>query len=91
VRETGAYFISRLQELKERYGFIKDVRGRGLMVGLELAVPGAKFVSKCLDRGAIINCAHDTVLRFVPPLIAGNSEIDEMIGILDGVFKEEVL
>jgi len=91
VRETGAYFISRLQELKERYGFIKDVRGRGLMVGLELAVPGAKFVSKCLDRGAIINCAHDTVLRFVPPLIAGNSEIDEMIGILDGVFKEAVL
>ena len=91
VRETGAYFISRLQELKERYGFIKDVRGRGLMVGLELAVPGAKFVSKCMDRGAIINCTHDTVLRFVPPLIAGNSEIDEMTGILEDVFKEEVL
>ena len=91
VCETGAYFISRLQELKERYGFIKDVRGRGLMVGLELAVPGAKFVSKCMDRGAIINCTHDTVLRFVPPLIAGNSEIDEMTGILEDVFKEEVL
>ncbi len=91
VRETGAYFISRLQELKERYSFIKDVRGRGLMVGLELAVPGAKFVSKCLDRGAIINCTHDTVLRFVPPLIAGRSEVDEMIGILEGVFKEEAL
>ncbi|HIJ68059.1 MAG TPA: aspartate aminotransferase family protein [Deltaproteobacteria bacterium] len=91
VRETGAYFISRLQELKERYSFIKDVRGRGLLVGLELAVPGAKFVSKCMDRGAIINCTHDTVLRFVPPLIAGNSEIDEMTGILEDVFKEEVL
>jgi acetylornithine aminotransferase len=91
VRETGAYFISRLKELKERYSFIKDVRGRGLMVALELAVPGAKFVSKCLQRGAIINCAHDTVLRFVPPLIAGGSEVDEMIGILDGVFKEEAL
>ena len=59
------------------------------MVGLELAVPGAKFVSKCLERGAIINCTHDTVLRFVPPLIAGRSEVDEMVGILDGVFKEE--
>ncbi|MFZ0927890.1 MAG: aspartate aminotransferase family protein [Syntrophobacteraceae bacterium] len=91
VRETGAYFISRLQELKERYSFIKDVRGRGLIVGLELAVPGAKFVLKCLERGAIINCTHNTVLRFVPPLIAGRSEIDEMIGILAGVFKEEAL
>jgi acetylornithine aminotransferase len=91
VRETGAYFISRLQELKERYSFIKDVRGRGLIVGLELSVPGAKFVSKCLEMGAIINCTNDTVLRFVPPLIAGRSEIDEMIGILEGVFKEEAL
>ncbi len=89
VRETGAYFISRLEEIKERYSFVKGVRGRGLMVGLELAVPGAKFVSKCLERGAIINCTHDTVLRFVPPLIAGRSEVDEMIGILESVFKEE--
>jgi acetylornithine aminotransferase len=89
VRETGAYFVSRLQELKERFSFIKEVRGRGLMVGLELAVPGAKFVSKCLERGAIINCAHDTVLRFVPPLVAGRLEVDEMAGILEGVFREE--
>ncbi len=89
VRETGAYFISKLQELQERYPFIKGVRGRGLMVGLELGVPGAKFVDKCLERGAIINCTHDTVLRFVPPLIAGRPEVNKMIGILDGVFKEE--
>ncbi len=89
VRETGAYFISRLEEIKESYSFIKGVRGRGLIVGLELTVPGAKFVSKCLERGAIINCTHDCVLRFVPPLIAGRSEVDEIIGILEGVFKEE--
>ena len=89
VRETGAYFVSRLQVLKERFPFIEGVRGRGLMVGLQLSIPGAKFVSKCMERGAIINCAHDTVLRFVPPLIAGRSEVDEMIGILEGVFSEE--
>lgn len=89
VRETGDYFISRLEEIKRSYSFIKGVRGRGLIVGLELDVPGAKFVSKCLERGAIINCTHDSVLRFVPPLIAGRSEVDEMIGILEGVFKEE--
>jgi acetylornithine aminotransferase len=91
VRETGAYFISRLNELKERFSFIKEVRGRGLIVGMELAVPGEKFVFKCLERGAIINCAHETVLRFVPPLVAGREEVDEMVGILEGVFKEEAL
>jgi acetylornithine aminotransferase len=91
VRETGAYFVSRLEELKERFSFIQGVRGRGLMVALELAVPGAKFVSRCLEKGAIINCTHETVLRFVPPLIVGCSEIDEMVGILEEVFKEEAL
>ena len=91
VRETGAYFMSRLRELKERFSFFKEVRGRGLIVGLELMVPCAKFVSMCLDRGAIINCTHETVLRFVPPLIAGRSEVDEMVGVLEGVFREEAL
>lgn len=89
VVETGAYFISRLNGLKDRYPFIKSVRGRGLMVGVELAFAGAGIVEKCMQRGAIINCTRDVVLRFVPPLIAGVSEVDEMIGILDSVFKEE--
>lgn len=91
VRETGGYFMNCLEELKQRYSFIEKVRGRGLMIGLELNVPGARFVQKCLDRGAVINCTHDTVLRFVPPLIAGRSEVDKMVGILDGIFKEETL
>jgi acetylornithine aminotransferase len=89
VRDSGAYFLERLQGLKERFEFVKDVRGRGLMVGMELSAPGANIVSKCLERGAIINCVHDTVLRFVPPLIAGRSEVDEMVGILEGVFEME--
>ena len=59
------------------------------MVGMELAVPGAKFVQKCLERGAIINCTHETVLRFVPPLVVSRIEIDRLIGILDGICKEE--
>ncbi len=91
VRETGAYFMSRLGELKDRFPFVKEVRGRGLMVGMELDVPGAKFVSRCMEKGAIINCTHDTVLRFVPPLIAGRSEVDRMVTILEGIFKEEAL
>ena len=91
VRETGAYFMSRLGVLKDRFPFVKEVRGRGLMVGMELDVPGAGFVSRCMEKGAIINCTHDTVLRFVPPLIAGRSEVDRMVTILEGVFKEEAL
>jgi acetylornithine/N-succinyldiaminopimelate aminotransferase len=91
VRQTGAYFVTRLEELKDRFPFVRQVRGRGLMVGLELDVPGAKFVTKCLEKGAIINCTHDTVLRFVPPLIAGRSEVDRMVAILEEAFKEEAL
>ncbi|MFZ2446464.1 MAG: aspartate aminotransferase family protein [Syntrophobacteraceae bacterium] len=90
VRETGSYLTGRLGELKARYPFVKEVRGRGLMVGLELGVPGAKFVQQCLDAGVIINCTHDTVLRFVPPLIAGRPEIDRLIGVLDSIFEKEV-
>lgn len=91
VRQTGAYFVTRLEELKDRFPFVRQVRGRGLMVGLELDIPGAKFVTKCLEKGAIINCTHDTVLRFVPPLIAGRSEVDRMVAILEEAFKEEAL
>ncbi len=91
VRETGAYFMSRLGELKDRFPFVKQVRGRGLMVGMELDMPGAKFVSRCMEKGAIINCTHDAVLRFVPPLIAGRSEVDRMVTILEEAFKEEAL
>ena len=60
-------------------------------MGMELDMPGAQFVSRCLEKGAIINCTHDTVLRFVPPLIAGRAEVNRMAGILEDVFEEEAL
>lgn len=88
VRETGAYLLQRLRELQTRHPVIIDVRGRGLMVGAELSIPGQGVVEKCLERGAIINCAHNTVLRFVPPLVVGKSDIDRLIQILDGVLNE---
>ncbi|MHC1726365.1 MAG: aspartate aminotransferase family protein [Syntrophobacteraceae bacterium] len=89
VKETGAYFLGRLDELKQRYPFVRDVRGRGLIIGMELSKPGAGIVQKCLDRGAVINCTHDTVLRFVPPLIVSRTEVDRMVDILDSIFTEE--
>jgi acetylornithine/N-succinyldiaminopimelate aminotransferase len=88
VRQMGNYFFGGLRGLQSRHSVIKEVRGRGLMVGVELTVPGQKMVEKCLEKGLIINCTHDTVLRFVPPLIVEENEIDRCIQLLDEVLKE---
>ena len=89
VKQVGTYFVARLEHLQSQHGLIKEVRGRGLMIGMELEIPGAHIVQQCLDRGFIINCTHDTVLRFVPPLIVQEEEIDLLIQVLDEVLKEE--
>ena len=90
VRETGRYLVKRLNELKALYPQVTDVRGRGLIVALELDRPGQIFVQKCLERGVVINCTHDTVLRFVPPLVAGRAEVDKLIEVLGQIFHEEL-
>lgn len=89
VREKGAYFMAQLEELKSQVPLIKEVRGRGLIIGLELTVPGAKIVERCLSRGLVINCTHENVLRFVPPLTVEKSEIDLFIEGLTAVLKQE--
>ena len=86
VRSNGAHFISRLIELKSKYDFIKDVRGMGLMAGLELDFPGKDIVKLCQDRGLLINCTQDKILRFLPPLIINRQDIDKAVGILDSAF-----
>jgi len=88
VKQVGEYFMARLEDLRSQHGLIKEVRGRGLMIGMELEIPGAQVVQKCLEKGFIINCTHDTVLRFVPPLIVQEQEIDRLIQVLDEVLKE---
>jgi acetylornithine/N-succinyldiaminopimelate aminotransferase len=89
VKQVGRYFMARLEDLRSQHGLIKEVRGRGLMIGMELEIPGAHVVQRCLEKGFIINCTHDTVLRFVPPLIVQEHEIDQLIQVLDEVLKEE--
>jgi acetylornithine aminotransferase len=64
------------------------VRGIGLMIGMSLSIPGADIVKHGHQRGLLLNVTHDTVLRFVPPLIVTKQEINRMIEILDGIFKE---
>ncbi len=86
--KQGNYFQSRLRELAERHTIIKDVRGRGLMIGLELFADGAPYVRKSLERGLLCNCTAGSVLRFVPPLIIAEDDVDRAVGILDDVMGD---
>ena len=81
ARELGEYTVSQLKELAERTALIKNVRGKGLMIGVELTKPGADVVKDCMDSGLLINCTHDTVIRFMPPMIATKEHIDEGVSI----------
>ena len=75
-------------ELKKEYQFIEEVRGMGLIIGVELDRPAGDIVNKCLEKGLIINSTGETVLRFIPALIVTEKEVDEMTGILKGVLEE---
>ena len=85
---VGEYFKARLLDLKSRYGFIKEVRGKGLLLGLDLACEGVSIVKACMERGFLINCTQEHILRFIPPLIVQEGEIDALIGCLDSIFEE---
>ncbi|MGQ9496686.1 MAG: acetylornithine transaminase [Desulfotomaculales bacterium] len=84
----GEYLRERLWELASRYPFVREVRGLGLMVGIELTEPGAPFVERCREKGLLINCVNGYVLRLVPPLTITEQEVDEAARVLDEVFKE---
>ncbi len=85
VVAKGVYLQGRLLGLKEKYDFIKEVRGMGMIWGMELDRPGANLVSKCLEEGLLINCTDNTVLRLLPPLTTSIEEINQAIEILDKV------
>jgi predicted acetylornithine/succinylornithine family transaminase len=85
ISKTGAYFRARLHELSKRFDFVREVRGEGLMVGLELSAPCKQLVTDAIQQGLLINCTHDVVLRFLPPYIVGEREIDQAVKILKKV------
>ena len=84
-RAMGAYLTEKLEQLKGKYSFIKEIRGLGLIIGVELAIQGGPLVIKAMERGLLMNCTVGNVLRFVPPLIVNRAEIDEAMTILDEV------
>jgi len=85
--EVGQYTQDKLNALKDKHSVIDHVRGVGLMIGIQLTRPGAEIVSQCLEKGLRINCTHDTVIRFMPPMIATTEQIDQAIEIFDSVLS----
>ena len=83
---VGDYLMSSLEGLNSKFDFIVEVRGRGLLLALEFSSDIAEVVVKaCLDEGLLLNAVKPSAVRFIPPLIIGESEVDEAIGILERV------
>lgn len=85
---VGAYFKDALTGLKERHFSVTDVRGMGLLLGMELDKEGDPLVAACRERGFLINCVQGNVLRFAPPLIIDTAAVDALIRCLDDVLGE---
>lgn len=88
ITQTGSYFRMRLTELAKKHSFIKEIRGVGLMIGMELEFSGKQTVLDAMAEGLLINCTHDKVLRALPPYILTEQDVDRAIRVLDKVLKK---
>jgi acetylornithine/N-succinyldiaminopimelate aminotransferase len=88
IQRVGGYFHVSLNELARKHAFVKEVRGFGLMLGVELTVPGKQIVVDAMAEGLLINCTHDTVLRFLPPYIITEKEVDQAVKVLAKLFAK---
>ncbi|MGA2916043.1 MAG: aspartate aminotransferase family protein [Sedimentisphaerales bacterium] len=88
AQEMGKYTMDKLNKLKSKYSIIDHIRGKGLMIGIQLKSPGVEIVKNCLTAGLRINCTQDTVLRFMPPMNITAKQIDKAVKILDKVLSE---
>lgn len=85
---AGHYLAKGLSSLKDQFSCIQEVRGKGLLQGLELTIDGKPLVLECLERRVLINCTMGRVLRFVPPLIISNAQIDRLLSVLSEVLSK---
>jgi len=84
VKRVGQYLMDGLKKLKDKYSFVTEVRGRGLLVAMEFDSDiGADVLTACLERGLLVNRVKPNAIRLIPPLIIGNKEVDQALGILD--------
>ncbi len=88
VKEVGAYLKGELLKLKKEFDCIKELRGFGMMLGMELTLPALEVEKKCMDKGMLVVGAGEKVVRFVPPLIIEKAHVDEAIAILKSVLSE---
>jgi acetylornithine aminotransferase len=91
AKRMGEYLAKGLADCKERYRVVQDVRGLGLLQGLELEIDAKAVVADCLARGVLVNATSERVLRFVPPLVITQGEIDTLIETLTTIFKRRAV
>jgi predicted acetylornithine/succinylornithine family transaminase len=89
IQQVGGYLHLMLNELARKHSFVKEVRGFGLMIGLEMEIPGKQMVLDAMQEGLLINCTHDTVLRFLPPYIVTERDVDTAVRILGRIFAKQ--
>jgi len=88
VRGLSDYLFSRLEEIKGKHGFIKEVRGLGMLIGAEFDAPVGKVVADCAERGLIVGTAGERVLRLLPPLTTTRDEIDEALSVIEPALED---
>jgi acetylornithine/N-succinyldiaminopimelate aminotransferase len=86
-RCRGTELRNGLTVLSKKFSFIREIRGEGLMIGVELSVEGAPFVTEALNRGLLINCTHDYTLRFLPPFNITKAQVKDLLRLLEQVFR----
>ncbi|MBM3252409.1 MAG: aspartate aminotransferase family protein [Candidatus Omnitrophica bacterium] len=88
VAKMSEYLFSKLEKLKDKYSQIIEVRGMGLMIGIELNIEGKYVVERALEKGLLINCTHETILRLMPAINVNKKQIDKAVAILDDIFSK---
>lgn len=83
IRLRGAELLEGLAKLSSKFNFIREIRAEGLMIGIELSVEGAPFVTEAMQRGLLINCTHDFTLRLLPPFIITRAQVREFLRLFE--------
>jgi acetylornithine/N-succinyldiaminopimelate aminotransferase len=86
-QRVGDYFFGRMVEVQRRFSFVQEVRGRGLILAMELKIDGSAIVKEMMQKGFLINCTMGNVLRFLPPLIVTKEEVNQVVDALEEVFQ----
>jgi acetylornithine/N-succinyldiaminopimelate aminotransferase len=86
IRERSTELREGLSALSAKFPFIREIRGEGLMIGIELSIDGAPFVSQAMLKGLLINCTHDFTLRLLPPFLVTRAQVRQFLRLLEQIF-----